>query len=573
MRQPANVWIRCRHCGTRPACRSIAITRRAGIIAPPAVQRPAQGSWAAGRAPALVSPWVTVAAKVSAQIHVPISRINVTGEHFDVLVVGAGLSGIGAGYHLQTRCSGKRYLILEARDCIGGTWDLFRYPGARSDSDMYTLGYAFRPWPDARTIADAPSILSYVRDTARAYGIDRRIRFNHRVVRAAWSSAAACWKVEAERGPRRETVRLSCNFLYLCSGYYDYAQGHLPAFPGRQRFRGRIVHPQQWPDDLDYAGKRVLVIGSGATAMTLVPALAATAAQVTLLQRSPGYVVALPAEDRFAGVLRRALPQKLAYGIARWKNVLLNLLFFKVCRRWPGFAKKLIRKGVAAGLPPGYDVETHFKPRYNPWDQRLCVVPDGDLFTAIRDGRATVVTDRIETFTAQGVRLASGVELQADIIVTATGLKLLALGGIRFSVDGAAVELARALSYKGMMLSDIPNLAMALGYTNASWTLKAELSSRYLCRLLNYMDQHGFGQCTPRNSDPAVRPQPLLDLSSGYVLRAVDRLPKQGSKPPWRLYQNYLRDMLALRYGAVDDGVMRFSSPARTAQAGRKTAL
>jgi cation diffusion facilitator CzcD-associated flavoprotein CzcO len=483
-----------------------------------------------------------------------------TVEHFDVLVVGAGLSGIGAGYHLQASCPGKSYAILESRDSIGGTWDLFRYPGVRSDSDMYTLGYAFRPWPDARTIADGPSILSYVKETAREYGIDQKIRFNHRVTRAAWSSADAQWTIDVERGPNHERVRFTSDFLYLCSGYYRYDQGFEPAFEGANRFRGEIVHPQHWPEDLDYAGKRVVVIGSGATAITLVPAMTDKAAHVTMLQRSPTYVVSLPGTDGIAERLLRVLPRKIAYAIARWKNVVMAMLFYQISRKWPEYATKMIRKGAISALPPGYPVDIHFKPSYRPWDQRLCVVPDGDLFKAISDGRASVVTDRIESFTESGIRLVSGTELPADIIVTATGLKLVPLGGVQFTVDGESIDLSRTVSYKGMMLSGVPNLGLAIGYVNASWTLKADLTSMYVCRLLNYMERRGFRQCTPRCPPGMIGERPLLDLSSGYVARSIQEFPKQGPKKPWRLYQNYLLDLLTLKYGAVDDS-MEFSNP------------
>ena len=482
-------------------------------------------------------------------------------EHFDVTVVGAGLSGIGAGYHLQASCPGKSYVILESRDAIGGTWDLFRYPGVRSDSDMYTLGYAFRPWPDARTIADGPSILKYVRETAREYGIDKKIRFGHRVTKASWSSREARWTIDVERGASREPARFTCDFLYLCSGYYRYDHGFQAQFEGADKFRGRIVHPQHWPKDLDYAGKRVVVIGSGATAITLVPAMTDRAAHVTMLQRSPTYVVSLPATDSIAEKLLRVLPHKTAYAIARWKNVVTGLLFYQICRRWPDFGRKMIRKGAIAALPPSYPVDVHFKPRYRPWDQRLCVVPDSDLFKAIGEGKAEVVTDTIASFTENGIRLASGKELEADIIVTATGLKLLALGGAKFSVDGASVDISKAVSYKGMMLSDVPNLALAIGYINASWTLKADLTSMYVCRLLNYMDSHHYRQCTPRLSGDIAGERPLLDLTSGYVQRSIDEFPRQGSKKPWRLYQNYLLDLLTLKYGAVDDEAMEFSTP------------
>ncbi len=481
-----------------------------------------------------------------------------TLEHVDVLIVGAGLSGVGAGYHLQTECPDKRYLILEARDCIGGTWDLFRYPGVRSDSDMYTLGYRFRPWPGAKSIADGQSILSYVRETAAGHGIDRHIRFHHRVVAARWSTPERRWTVEVERTDTGERVRMSCSFLFMCSGYYRYDQGYTPEFEGQDEFAGRIVHPQQWSDDIDYAGKRVVVIGSGATAVTLVPELAKQAAHVTMLQRSPSYVISLPAQDALAGVLRRRLPPHLAYWLVRWKNITLTLLHFQFSRRRPDTMKKLLRRWVEQQLPPGYDVDTHFNPRYNPWDQRLCLVPDGDLFTAIGEGRATVVTDQVDRFTPDGIRLASGHELKADLIVTATGLNLLALGGVELSVDGREIDLAQTIGYKGMMLSGVPNLAVAFGYTNASWTLKCDLTCEYVCRLLNHMDEHGYEVCVAPVPGPEVPRQPFVDFNSGYILRSIDKFPKQGPHKPWRLYQNYALDILALRYGRLDDGTLRF---------------
>jgi monooxygenase len=478
-------------------------------------------------------------------------------EHFDVLIVGAGLSGIGAAYHLQKECPAKSFVILEGRDAIGGTWDLFRYPGVRSDSDMFTLGYRFRPWREAKAIAAGPSILKYVRETARECGIDRQIRFGHRVTRALWSSREAVWTVEAA-GPEGREVRFVCNFLYMCSGYYDYAQGYMPGWPGMDRFRGRIVHPQQWPEDLDYAGRRIVVIGSGATAVTLVPALAETAAHVTMLQRSPTYIVSRPSEDVIANWLRKRLPARLAYAMVRWKNVLLTMYFYNLARRRPAQTKKGILRLVQQQLGPGYDVGKHFSPRYNPWDQRLCLVPDADLFSVIRSGKASIATDEIETFTERGLRLKSGEELEADIIVTATGLNLKVLGGMQVLIDGAQVDLSRTLNYKGAMYSDIPNLASAFGYTNASWTLKADLTAQYVCRLLNYMDAHGYDSCTPRKRDPAIVEEPFVNFTSGYFQRASAILPKQGSRRPWRLYQNYILDILMLRLGGVDDGAMEF---------------
>jgi monooxygenase len=480
-------------------------------------------------------------------------------EHVDVLIVGAGLSGIGAGYHLQVDCPDKTYAILEARDCIGGTWDLFRYPGVRSDSDMYTLGYAFRPWAEAKAIADGSSILSYVRQTARDYGIDQNIRFRHRVVRAEWSTANARWTVEVRRSDSEVTVRLTCGFLFMCSGYYRYDEGYTPDFEGVDRFSGRIVHPQHWTADIDYAGKRVVVVGSGATAITLAPAIAQRAAHVTMLQRSPSYIVSLPAEDPIAAVLRRVLPAKIGYFIVRWKNILITMLSFQLSRRRPRVMKALIRKQVERQLPSGYDLDTHFRPRYNPWDQRLCVVPDGDLFDAIAEGRVSMVTDRIKTFTEKGLELTSGAELDADLIVTATGLNLLPLGGMKVAVDGRDVELSKTMSYKGMMLSGVPNLASAFGYTNASWTLKSELTCAYVCRLLKYMDRHGYRQCTPSKPDPSIAEQPFVDFSSGYVVRSIGQFQRQGSRAPWRLYQNYALDILSLRFGAIEDGAIEFS--------------
>jgi len=479
-------------------------------------------------------------------------------EHFDVLIIGAGLAGIGAACHLQTECPGLSYAILEARESSGGTWDLFRYPGIRSDSDMFTLGYAFRPWTRPSSIADGGSILSYVRDTARQYGVDQRIRFRHRVVHASWSASSAHWSVEVESragpsGTPAQTVRLTCGFLFSNTGYYRYDEGYTPHFEGVERFGGQIVHPQHWPADLDCTGKRVVVIGSGATAVTLVPALAADAAHVTLLQRSPSYVVSMPARDRLGDLARRRLPAPLAARVVRVKNILRMGLSYQFSRRAPEAMKAILRKGVARQLPPGYPVETHFAPSYQPWDQRLCVVPDGDLFRAIQDGDASMVTAGIETFTEQGLRLTSGVELEADVIVTATGLNLLMLGGMGIDVDGRKIDLSRTVGYKGIMLSGIPNFAVTIGYTNASWTLKADLAAHYVCRLLHYLREHQYRQCTPRAPDPSRPTRPLIDLTSGYVLRSVGTLPRQGSSRPWRQYQNYPLDLLTLKYGSLDD--------------------
>jgi monooxygenase len=499
------------------------------------------------------------------------SSINAL-EHVDVLVVGAGLSGIGAACHLQANCPGKSYAILEARERSGGTWDLFKYPGIRSDSDMYTLGYSFQPWTQPKSIADGPSILDYVRQTAVDHGVDRKIRYNHRAVRGEWSSADARWTVEIER-EEGESVRIGCNFLFLCSGYYRYDEGYTPEFPGSEQFGGRIVHPQHWDEEIDYAGKRVVVIGSGATAVTLVPSMAERAAHVTMLQRSPTYIVSLPAEDPIAKQLRRFLPSKVSAPILRWKNVLLTMASFQLSRRRPRAMKAFLRKGLERQLPAGYDIDRHFSPSYNPWDQRLCLVPNGDLFEAISAGSASVVTDRIETFTEKGIRLVSGAELEADVIVTATGLNLLALGGLQLSVDDKELVLADTMSYKGMMLSGVPNMAFAVGYTNASWTLKADLVCEYVCRLLNHMDASGFDRCTPVNRDPTVLERPFIDFSSGYVLRSIEHFPKQGSKTPWRLHQNYPMDILNLRFGSVQDDAMEFSHASATLPAPEPVAV
>ena len=484
-------------------------------------------------------------------------------EHFDVLLVGAGISGIGAARHLQDRCPDLSWTILESRADMGGTWDLFRYPGIRSDSDMYTLGFAFKPWLAAKAIGDGPAILDYVRETARENGIEPHIRFRHHVIRASWSSETAIWTVEAERRDTGERVRFTCRWLHMCSGYYDYAQGYLPDFEGMADFEGQIVHPQFWPEDLDYRGKRVVVIGSGATAVTLVPAMASDAGHVVMLQRSPTYVVSRPSEDRIANWLKRRLPAMLAYRLVRWKNVLLQQYFFQFARKRPDKVKTRLLDMVRAEVP-GYDVETHFTPRYNPWEQRLCLVPDSDLFEVIRQGKASVVTGEIDRFTAKGIRLKSGDEIEADIVVTATGLKLQVLSDVVFTVDGERQDFARAMTYRGMMFSDVPNLSYSFGYTNASWTLKADLTSAYLCRLLNHMRARGFEIAIPRR-DPDVAELPFVDFSSGYFERAKHLLPKQGVARPWRLYQNYALDMASLKYGRIDDGTIHFSHPAAPA--------
>ena len=485
-------------------------------------------------------------------------------DDVDVLIVGAGLSGIGAACQVRTEHPGRSVAILEARDSIGGTWDLFRYPGIRSDSDMFTLGYRFRPWTDAKAIADGSSILRYIQDTAREFDVQGLIRVNHRVVSAAWDSATARWTVDVEVTTTGERRTIRCGFLYVCSGYYRYDAGFSPEFPGVQRFSGPVIHPQHWPEGLDYGGKRIVVIGSGATAVTLVPTLAETAAHVTMLQRSPTYVASRPARDPLADRLRAHLPQKLAYAIVRWKNTLQGMAIFQLSRRKPEMVKAMLRKAAVAALPEGYAVDTHFAPSYNPWDQRMCLIPDGDMFDAIRDGRASVVTDTIETFTETGITLTSGEHLEADIVVSATGLNLQAIGGMNLVVDGRPVDLSKTVSYKGMMLSGVPNFAWTVGYTNASWTLKADLIAQYVCRLLTHLDRHGFDAVTP-DATGVTAANPFLDLASGYVTRSMAEMPKQGDRLPWRLHQNYMRDVALLRRGPIDDDV-RFSRALRTAE-------
>jgi cation diffusion facilitator CzcD-associated flavoprotein CzcO len=489
-------------------------------------------------------------------------RVPSQTEHVDVAIVGAGISGIGAACHLQRKSPGRSFAILESRDAVGGTWDLFRYPGIRSDSDMFTLGYSFKPWEDAKAIADGESIRSYVQEAAAENGVEQAIRFNTRVVRAEWSSVSSRWTLELERGDTHERTELTCGFLYGCTGYYRYEQGYTPEFNGIERFEGKIVHPQHWPEDLDYTDTDVLVIGSGATAVTLVPALTDKAKHVTMLQRSPSYVLSLPGSDPIAKVLRRVLPERIAYSMVRWKNVRMAMGLFKLSRHSPDLVRSLLRKGIERRLPPGYDIDTHFKPRYEPWDQRMCFVPDGDMFEALSAGTASIVTDQIETFTERGVKLRSGRELQADVVVTATGLNLLAIGGISLSVDGREIDLAETVGYKGMMLSGIPNFAFAVGYTNASWTLKADLVSEYVCRTLNHLQAKGYTHVVPRAPHPSEPRSPFLDLKSGYVQRAIASFPKQVERAPWQLYQSYPKDVKLLRRGPLEDeGVEFFAGP------------
>ncbi|MCU0314624.1 MAG: NAD(P)/FAD-dependent oxidoreductase [Solirubrobacteraceae bacterium] len=495
-------------------------------------------------------------------------RPNAPTEHLDVLIVGAGISGIGMACYLERDLPGKSYAILEGRDRMGGTWDLFRYPGIRSDSDLHTYGYAFKPWTSAESIASGPAILDYIEETAAENGVDRHIRFGHHVARASWSSADERWTVTATRADTGESVTLTCSWLFVAAGYYRYDQGYLPHFEGAERFGGRIVHPQHWPEDLDYTGKRVVVIGSGATAVTLIPAMTDKAAHVTMLQRSPTYVVSLPEKDPVANLLKRTLPATTAYAITRRKNIWLQKTVYRLSQNRPELVKRFIRRRLERALPEGYDIDTHFTPSYKPWDQRMCSVPDGDLFAAISSGRASVVTDRIETFTETGIRLESGRELEADVIVTATGLDLQLFGGAEVAVDGVPLVPHDHLAYKGFMLSDVPNLAFAFGYTNSSWTLKVDLICEFLCRVLEHMDARGAAVATPVNDDPSMDTRPLLDFGAGYVQRALDRFPVQGTQEPWTVTMAFAADLERLRGGVVDDGILRFSGvrePAATA--------
>jgi len=485
-------------------------------------------------------------------------------EHFDVLIIGAGLSGIDAAHHLQKFCPDKSYIILEQRARIGGTWDLFRYPGIRSDSDMLTMGYSFRPWTSPKAISPGGDIRDYITATARDEGIDLHIRFGHRIQRAAWSSQEAQWTCEALRklpDGRDEPVTLTCNFLFSCAGYYRYSAGYLPEFPNISRFQGRVVQPQAWPEDLNYAGKRVVIIGSGATAVTILPAMAKTAGHVTMLQRSPTYIVSMPEQDKIANWLRGFLPAMWAYKLSRWKNVAFMIYVYQLAQRLPNFVKTGLVKKVQQELGPGYDVATHFTPRYNPWEQRVCLVPNADLFQAIKSGRASVVTDQIETFTEKGIQLKSGKELEADIVVTATGLVLQAFGGAELSVDGHTVDLSKTLAYKGVMLSGVPNLASVFGYINASWTLKADLICTYVCRLLNHMDRKGVRQVTPQSRGETAAAPFVEKFTPGYMERALANWPKQGSKAPWRVYQNYVRDAISLKWSPVANDALEFSNP------------
>jgi len=496
----------------------------------------------------------------------PASAGSAATPDVDVLIIGAGISGIGAAWRLRKRSPDRSFAILEAREDMGGTWDLFRYPGIRSDSDMYTFGYDFRPWTDGKVFADGPSIRRYVRDTARQSGLDRHVRFGWRVTKLDWDSETALWTARVQTPEGAQTM--SARFIMLCSGYYRYERGYMPDFPGLEDFRGDVIHPQDWSEDYDYAGKRVLIIGSGATAVTLVPAMAETAAHVVMLQRSPSYIAARPSRDAAADALRKVLPGKAAYALTRVKNILLGMFFFQLARRWPDYVRKGVLKKIRERLGEDFDVERHFSPPYNPWDQRFCLAPDGDFFDALQSGSASIVTDHIERFTPDGVRLKSGGEIRADLVIPATGLEMQLGGGIDIAVDGAPLIANRTVTYRGMMLSGVPNMVLAFGYTNASWTLKIDLTCERACRLLNHMRRKGYDYCMPEPPED-METLPLIDFSSGYVQRALPSLPRQGAKTPWKTHQNYILDMLTIRFGPIEDGHLQFH---KTRPAQRETA-
>ncbi len=480
-------------------------------------------------------------------------------NHFDVIVIGAGISGIGAGYHLQTKCPEKSYAILEGRDTIGGTWDLFKYPGIRSDSDMYTLGFSFFPWKEKEAIADGPSILKYLDETSKKFNIDKKIKFNHYVKDASWCSEKSIWTLKVEDKNQIGTVTMSCNFIFMCSGYYSYEKGYTPDFKGIDDFNGKIMHPQKWDTSIDYSDKEVIVIGSGATAVTLVPEMAKDAKHVTMLQRSPTYVVSAPQKDPLAIFLQKYLPPKLSYFIVRWKNILRQQWYFRLCKKNPKRVKDFIINQVQKSLGNDYDVDKHFTPNYNPWDQRMCLVPNGDLFKSIRKKQTSVVTDTIDKFTSTGIKLESGKTLTADLIITATGLNLEICSNIKLKVDGEDINLPDTVTYKGMMFSGVPNLVSTFGYTNASWTLGADLTSEYVCRLLNYMKKSSIKKCCPEANSKIENNDDWLNLTSGYIKRSKDIFPKQGSRSPWTNNQNFLKDIFQIRYGKINDGEIKFS--------------
>ncbi len=489
-----------------------------------------------------------------------VGNVATLAEVLDVVIIGAGLSGIGAAVHLKKNCPNKSFAILEARTASGGTWDLFRYPGIRSDSDMYTFGYKFKPWTNPKSIADGKDICDYIRETATEYNIDDKIRYQHKFISADWSSRQALWSLVVEEGATGNMVTIQAKFIISGSGYYRYEKGLTPDFSDSDTFSGEIIHPQLWPEDFDYSGKEVVVIGSGATAVTLVPAMAKIANHVTMLQRSPTYVASVPEKDPMIDSLRKVFSEKIVYSITRTRNVLLGMAFFQVSQRYPEKVRSFLSKQIKKELGDDVDM-THFTPKYNPWDQRLCAVPDGDMFKAIREGHASIVTDHIERFTKKGILLKSGKELPADIIVTATGLDVQILGGAQLSLDGIPIDVSKKHYYKGAMLEDLPNFAMIFGYTNSSWTLKADMISEYVCKVINYMDKEGYAQATPRVNKKIEHSLPFLNLSSSYVQRVMDQVPRQGDRKPWLLYQNYFQDYRAFKFKRINDNTLVFSNP------------
>lgn len=478
--------------------------------------------------------------------------------HFDTLIIGAGISGISAAHYMQTDCPNKTYAILEGRKNIGGTWDLFRYPGIRSDSDMYTFGFAFKPWTNAKTIAPREDIIAYLKETIQEEGIDQHILFEHRVNKATWSSEKAIWKIFVKTPYSDQPKIFTCSFLSLCTGYYDYEKGYTPSFPGSDQFKGQIIHPQKWTEDIDYTNKKIIVIGSGATAITLIPSLAKKATHVTMLQRSPTYIASQPSIDSIGQFFYKILPQKLAFKINRWRKIRVQQFSYLLSRKYPNFMKKLLIKGVQNALGKEHDIETNFTPKYAPWDERLCLVPDDDLFLAIKNKKASVVTDQIEQFTETGIQLQSGKSLEADMIVTATGLNATVVSNFDMEVDGTLVDFSKRVAYKGCMFSDVPNMSLAFGYTNASWTLKCDLVSQYVCKLINHMDKNGYQQCCPRQNDPNLELKPYLDFTPGYIMRVLDQLPKTGSREPWQVKQSYFYDKKVFEKSELNDGVMEF---------------
>ena len=485
--------------------------------------------------------------------------MNNLNNHFDVLIIGAGISGIGAGYHLQSKCPNKSYAILEGRDTIGGTWDLFKYPGIRSDSDMYTLGFSFFPWKEKEAIADGPSILNYLEETSEKFNIKEKIKFNHYVKDASWCSEKSIWTLKVDEKKTNNIITMSCNFIFMCSGYYSYEDGYTPNFKGINDFNGKIMHPQKWDGSVNYKDKNVIVIGSGATSVTLVPEMAKVAKHVIMLQRSPTYVISAPKQDPLSNFLKKFLPTKISYFIVRWKNILRQQWFFRLCKKNPKRVKNFILGQVKSALGKNYDVDKHFTPNYNPWDQRMCLVPNGDLFKSIRNKKTSVITDHIEKFVPSGIKLKSGKTIDADLIITATGLNLELCSNINLKVDNKEINLADTVTYKGMMFSGIPNLVSTFGYTNASWTLGADLTSEYVCRLLNYMKKNSMKKCCPDSNYKIENNEEWLNLSSGYIERSKDIFPKQGKKSPWTNNQNFLKDIFQIRYGRINDGDIKFS--------------